>query len=190
MLKTLLKEHETGKVYVRGYDADGRALMYMRPGRENTHIEEDNMQNLVFNLEKAIACTRKKSLELGAKLPLEKIKLVIDYTGFKLKNSPPMSTSRRTLDILQSHYPERMAVAYVCHPPMVFRTFWTVIKPFVDPTTKEKVVFCHGKTGIRKLVSSVAQVEKLEDCAGGEADVRDFDSEEYLRLDFDTCFDE
>ena len=144
MNEILQKEHETGKIYVRGYDSEGRALMYMRPGRENTHNEENNMRNLVFNLEKAIACTGRKSMELGAKLPLEKIKLVIDYDGFKVRNSPPMSTSKRTLSILQSHYPERMAVSYVCNPPLYFRTFWTLIKPFVDATTKETTTQIHN----------------------------------------------
>jgi len=190
MKAIMMQENETGKIYVRGYDAQGRALLYMRPARENTNNEHNNMRHLVWNLEKAIACTRRKSMELGAIPPLEKINLVIDYDDFKLKNAPPLSTSRLTLDILQKHYPERMYRAYCLNPPMVFRTFWAIIRPFVDPVTKEKIVFCSGKSGMAKLTDAVKQLDKLEECAGGTSEVRDFDSKEYLQLSFDQSFDE
>lgn len=100
-LDILRRENETGKIYVRGYDRDGRAYLYMRPARQNTANEHEQMQHLVWNLEKAIACTRRKSVELGSKRPLEKINLVINYDGFTLRNAPSMSASKYTLDILQ-----------------------------------------------------------------------------------------
>jgi hypothetical protein len=193
MRKILLNEAEPGKIYVRGYDAEGRALMYMTPARENTNHEENNMRHLVWNLEKAIACTAKKSTEIcgGEDAPLEKVNLVIDYDGFKLKNAPPLSTSKYTLDILQRHYPERMHRAYVLNPPLVFKIFWNIVKNFVDPVTKTKIVFCTGDKGIAKnLVSTVSAPEKLEPRAGGKVPVRDFDSKEYLHLPFDTSFDD
>jgi hypothetical protein len=190
MREILLRENETGKIYCRGFDAQGRALMYMRPSRENTNNELNNMRHLVWSLEKAIACTRRKSVELGATVPLEKINLVIDYDGFQMRHAPPMSTSRYTLDILQKHYPERMYRAYVVHPPFVFRTFWMLVRPFVDPTTKEKICFCSGKKGIQKLTSAVTDVHKLEPCAGGETPMRDFDSKEYMTLPLNHGFDE
>ena len=61
MSKVIHRENETGKVYVRGYDADGRACMYLRPGRENTKFESEynNLAHLVFQLEKAVACSMK-----------------------------------------------------------------------------------------------------------------------------------
>jgi hypothetical protein len=79
--------------------------------------------------------------------------------------------------------------AYVLNPPMVFRTFWMIVRPFVDPVTKEKIVFCTGK-GMEKLTSKVERVDKLEKCSGGNTEVRDFDSSEYMNLPFTTTFDE
>jgi hypothetical protein len=184
----LLKENDTGKIYSRGYDKEGRALMYMRPAREQTNNELNNMRHLVWNLEKAIACTRAKSAALGKEVT--KINLLIDYEGFRLRDTPPMSTSKYTLEILQKHYPESLFHAYVCNPPMVFRTFWMLIRPFVDPVTKEKIVFCSGKAGMEKLTSAVERVDKLEVCAGGTGEVRDVDSKEYMHLPFATTFDE
>lgn len=190
METVLRRENETGKIYVRGYDAEGRALMYMRPARENTHQEEHNMQHLVWNMEKAIACTRTKSQQLGAEPPLEKFNLVIDYEGFKLRNAPPMSTAKYTLEILQKHYPERLYRAYVLNPPLVFRTFWTLIRPFVDPVTKQKIVFCTGKAGMAQLTDAVTDVHQLEPVAGGPNSVREFLSKEYVELPFDVSFGE
>jgi hypothetical protein len=188
-LATILqKENDTSKIYSRGYDVEGRALMYMRPAREQTNNEANNMRHLVWNLEKAIACTRAKSAAMGKEVT--KINLLIDYDGFRLRDSPPMSTAKLTLEILQKHYPECLFHAYVMNPPFIFRAFWTLIKPFVDPVTKEKIIFCSGKAGIEKLTSAVERVDKLELCAGGTGEVRDVDSKEYMHLPFPTTFDE
>lgn len=184
------RENETGKIYVRGYDKDGRALMIMRSARENTHVEQDNMKHLVWNLEKAIACTAKKSKELGASTPLDKINLVIDYAGFKLSNAPPMSTTKFTLDVLQKHYPERMYRIYCVNPPFVFQAFWGIVRPFVDPVTKEKIVFCSGKKQLESnLHKNIAALDKLEPVLGGPAP-ENFESKAYLRLPHDECWDE
>ncbi|KAG7358391.1 CRAL-TRIO domain containing protein [Nitzschia inconspicua] len=182
----LTHETETGKIYARGYDKDGRACMYMRPGNENTMNEDNNMRHLAYQIEKAIACSNKNGHG--------KICLIIDYEGFTLSKAPPMSTTKKTLDMLQKHYAERMYRAYVCNPPLYFRSFWALIKPFVDPITKQKVCFCSGKKGLHQIVDDMGGPEKaklhLEKCAGGVADLRAFDNIEYLNLPFNVAFDE
>jgi hypothetical protein len=192
MRNILIQENKTGKIYTRGYDSEGRALFYMTPARENTNNELNNMRHLVWNLEKAIACTARQSVQIGAsKKPLEKINLMIDYDAFKLSNAPPMSTTKYTLEILQKHYPERMKHAYLLHPPLVFRAFWTLIKSFVDPITKEKIVFCSGIEGRSKLTNNVTTKDKLEARSyGSDPNIRDFDSSEFLWLPFNVSFDE
>ena len=74
---TIAHENETGKIYCRGYDKEGRAILYLTPGRENSTDEMNNMRHLVYHLERAIACTRKNSGR-------EKVCIVIGYQGFKL----------------------------------------------------------------------------------------------------------
>ena len=181
MRKIIEKENETGKIYCRGYDKDGRVAMYMRPHMENTKDEVNQMRHLVYNLERAIACTAHKSGR-------EKINLVIDYRGFRLRDAPPLSTSRHTLDILQKHYPERMYRAYVCNPPSVFKAFWAVIKVFVDPVTKNKICFCSGKAGMETLAENF-DLTTVEPCAGGPEDIEPFDSKVYLSKPFYQTFD-
>ena len=120
-------ENESGKIYCRGYDRQGRAILYLTPGKENSNHELNNMRHLVYHLERAIACTLRKSRR-------QKVCIVIGYEGFKLANAPPISTTKHTLTILQHHYPERMFRAYICDPPLMFRTFWGIIRHFVGET--------------------------------------------------------
>lgn len=176
MRAVMEREAVTGKIYVRGFDNEGRAAMYMRPQNENTHVELDNMRHLVYNLERARACTRKRS-------GLEKIVLMIDYEGFRIRDSPPMSTTRYTLNILQNHYPECMYKSYIMNAGVVFRTFYGIVKPFLDPVTKEKIVICHGKSGPEKL-SERFDLANVEKCGGGGIE-SDFDSKEYFSRPFD-----
>ena len=186
-MKPILKEEmATGKMYVRGHDQEGRSCLYMRPAKENTHDEINNMRHLAFQLEKAVACNNNRR---------SKICLIIDYEGFRLRDAPPMSTSKHTLEILQRHYPERLHRAYICNPPWVFTTFWSVIKPFVDPVTKSKVCFCSGSKGMSKILEDMGGKTKaskhLEKCAGGtNPNLREYDGNEYLDLPMNVGFDE
>ncbi len=183
LASTIAHENATGKIYCRGYDKQGRAILYLTPGRENSNNELDNMRHLVYHLERAIACTQRKSGR-------SKVCIVIGYQGFTLSKAPPMSTTRHTLAILQNHYPERMFRAYICDPPLVFRTFWSIIKHFVDPMTLEKVAFCAGKEG-SLLLERDFDTMTTEKQAGGKGNLREFDSREYLfDIPFDCTFDE
>ncbi|GAX24055.1 hypothetical protein FisN_26Lh127 [Fistulifera solaris] len=185
--RLLQRENATGKIYVRGYDAHGRALVYMRPARENTHNEHDQMRHLVYNLEKAIACTRRESGKRGKQL--EKVILLIDYEGWSLTNAPPMSTTKATLHILQHMYPERMYRAFCLHPPLIFRAFWNMVRPFIDPVTKEKIVFVSSAKTQQLLWSLMNDpVNDLEMGAGGTLSPQDFDSAQYLQLPLDEAY--
>lgn len=180
---TIARENETGKIYCRGYDKCGRAVLYLTPGRENSDDEYDNMRHLVYHLERAIACTRRESGR-------EKVCIVIGYEGFRLSNAPPMSTTKHTLAILQGHYPERMHRAYICDPPFVFRSFWKIIKMFVDPSTLEKIAFCTGKEGAFVLERDF-DTSTTEKQAGGTKKLREFCSREFLfHTPFDCTFDQ
>lgn len=131
---TIELENQTGKMYTRGLDKEGHAIMYMKPSKENTGDFDGNMKHLVFNLEAAV----KSMLDDGR--GVEKLVLLVDYEGWSLANSPPMKTSQETMNILQNHYPERLFKAVCIHPPFVFSLFWAAICPFIDRVTQAKVM--------------------------------------------------
>eukprot|EP01035_Chromulina_nebulosa_P018047 gene18047-23689_t len=135
----IANENSTGKMFVRGYDKHGHAIIYMRPKHENTSNHDGNLKHLVYNMERAIACMNYKTKQ-------EKVTLLIDYDGFSLLNSPPMKTSRETLSILQDHYPERLHKAYLINSPWIFNAIFSALSPFIDPVTKAKIVFVSNKS--------------------------------------------
>jgi len=196
----LLHENETGKMYSRGIDKNGRASTYMRPHYENTNNALNNMRHLVYQLERAVAITERASLTSqnnndkngnkkdGRQQHLEKINLLIDFGGFRIRDSPPMATSKWTIDILQHHYPERLHRAYILNPGFVFRVFIPMVRPFLDPVTKDKICLCSGAAATKMLVGRDYDLSTMEESAGGEEDgVKPFDSKTYL---MDIPFDQ
>jgi len=182
-------ENATGKIYVRGTTLEGRALQYMFAMRNNTKSDIDNMRHLAWNIEKSISVTQHAT---GGRL--DKICLMIDCTNFDLSKAPSLHASKMTLDLLQKHFKERMYRIYVLNPPMTFRIFWKIVRPFIDPVTKAKIVFCTGpdSEGTQQLFKDVGpdQAARLEKCAYGTEALRPFDSKEFLELPMHVGFDE
>lgn len=65
--------------------------------------------------------------------------MLIDYAD-KAKSSS-FAISRQVLHILQTHYPERLGAALIAHVPWLVLTFYKLIAPFIDPVTREKMMF-------------------------------------------------
>lgn len=88
---------------------------------QNTTSHDKQLQHLVYLLENAIS-----------NLPEEQEQMVwlIDFNGWSLSNSTPIKTAREATNILQNHYPERLATAFLYNPPRIFETFWKVRSSF------------------------------------------------------------
>ncbi|THH27619.1 hypothetical protein EUX98_g6573 [Antrodiella citrinella] len=123
-------EGVTGKANVFGFDVDGRPAMYLTPSKQNTEESVRQVEFTFFVVEMAIFL-----MEPG----VETLAIMIDF-GDRGK-SPSMHQSRTVLDILQSHYPERLGRAIVINVPFIVNIFLKLILPFVDPVTREKVHF-------------------------------------------------
>lgn len=174
-------ESSPGKMYVRNRDKEGRAILYMYPVRENTNHLSNNIINLVYAIERAIAVTEKNGFE--------KIVIIMDFKNWSLKHAAPMETTKKTIHILQDCYVERLSRVFFTNAPVMFRTFWNMAKPFIDPVTKRKIVFCSSKAGMEELRKQFDQT-KVEKSALGEVDLRPFDVDEYLSTPLHISFDE
>lgn len=177
----LLEEAQTGKMYVRGYDRNGRAVIYMRPRNENTKNVDGNLRNVVYSLERAIACTSKNDFE--------KLVIILDLGGWTMKNAVPLSTSKKFLHILQECYPERLFKIYICQAPLIFRAFWNLIKPFLDPVTKAKAAFCSGESGKKNIRKDFDETKVEKECYG-TTELRKFNASEYFQSPMHLTFDE
>jgi hypothetical protein len=183
-------ENSTGKTYCRGYDKHGHPIIYMKPCNENTKDHDAQIKHLIYNMEKAVACMKERKTDDDSAIAHDgKLVLVIDYNGYSLSNSPPMKTSREVLSILQDHYPERLFRAYCIRPPYIFYAFYSIISPFIDSVTKDKIRMLTNSdmnADTNKLYEEVDR-SMLELCAGG-SDARPFNSSVYLNGTFDHCY--
>ncbi|CAI0437018.1 unnamed protein product [Linum tenue] len=103
---------------------------------KNTKSFENQIRHLVYLLENAVL-----NLPEGQ----EQMSFLIDFTGWSITNNVPIKTAHETASILQNHYPERLAVAFLYNPPRIFEAFWKVVKYFLDPRTFQKVKFVYPK---------------------------------------------
>ncbi|KAJ8443692.1 hypothetical protein Cgig2_019674 [Carnegiea gigantea] len=168
-------EGETGKVSRANFrDRDGRTVLIMRPGKQNTTSAEGNIRHLVYLLENAIL-----NLPEGQ----EQMSWLIDFTGFSVSTSLSVRTARDIINILQNHYPERLAVAFLYNPPRIFQAFWKVaVRYFLDPKTSQKVKFVYpNNEDSVELMRSFFDVENLPKEFGGNATL-EYDHEEFSRL--------
>ncbi|AQZ14607.1 PDR16 (YNL231C) [Zygosaccharomyces parabailii] len=132
-------ENETGKQVVLGYENDARPILYLKPGRQNTKTSRRQVQHLVFMLERVI-----DFMPVGQ----DSLALLIDFKEYpdvpKVQGNskiPPIGVGKEVLHILQTHYPERLGKALLTNIPWIAWTFLKLIHPFIDPMTREKLVF-------------------------------------------------
>lgn len=165
-------ENGCGKVYVRGFDKQGHALIYMKPRNENSKNYDDQSRHVVYNLEKAIA-----SMDYHTKQ--EKYSLIMDFHGYSISNAPPFKTSKDMLSIFQNYYPERLFRCYVVRPPWLFYAFYKLIYPFIDPITREKIVLI-PEAKVSEVLGNEIDLDVLEADVCGKNPIP-FDSAKYLK---------
>lgn len=129
-------ENETGKEVILGYDNDMRPCLYLKPGRQNTKTSLRQVQHMVYMLERVI-----DFMPSGQ----DSLALLIDFKASPMGTEggkiPPVGTGRQVLHILQTHYPERLGKALLTNIPWLGWTFLKIIHPFIDPLTREKLVY-------------------------------------------------
>jgi len=163
-LEDVQHESTTGKMYTAGKDKEGRPIVLMKPRYQNSTNYTAQMRHLVYTLERAIS---RMDGDVG------KILLLIDFKGLSRQNISPMSVFRETLTILQDHYPERLGMSVLIDAPSLFLGVYRLLKPFLDATTKEKIVwttrpFKEGSAGTQ-ILSGVVDNSELEADYGGSS---------------------
>ncbi|KAH8806386.1 putative CRAL-TRIO domain-containing protein C23B6.04c [Hyaloscypha sp. PMI_1271] len=125
---------ETGKQFIVGWDIAGRPCHYLNPARQNTEPSPRQVQHLVFMLERVI----------DIMVPgQETLALLINFKTSKTRTNtaPGLSQGREVLNILQTHYPERLGRALIINIPWVVSGFLKLITPFIDPLTRQKLKY-------------------------------------------------
>ncbi|KAI0299853.1 CRAL-TRIO domain-containing protein [Russula brevipes] len=163
-------EAATGKIILTGFDVDGRPIIYMRPGRENTETSPRQLRHLVYILERA-----KDLMPAGQ----DSLMIIVDYKSTTLRTNPSISVARKVLTILQHHYVETLGRAIVVNLPMILSFFYKGIAPFLDPVTREKMRF---NPDLFELVPR----QQLDADFGGDYEF-EFDHEAYWSQLIEKC---
>ena len=128
-----------GRLFDRGYDRQGRACFHFISRNAPSYSKMDPegcMEVYFYILEKAIACTQKRS-----RGTLGTVIVRVDFKDFVKWHTPPLEFVKDMLVMLKDNYPERLHQVYVVDAPVVFWALWSLIKPFVDAGTKHKFQF-------------------------------------------------
>ncbi|KAJ3129947.1 hypothetical protein HK098_007213 [Nowakowskiella sp. JEL0407] len=129
-------EAESGKIFINGFDLHGRPIIHLFPQRENTKTYDRQIRYVVYTLEKAI-----KMMPEG----VEQVTILVDYEHIQMSNATPLSVSRKFLQVLGDHYPERFGMGVLINPGYYLYVLFKLIGPFMDPVTKSKIHFCNLK---------------------------------------------
>jgi hypothetical protein len=99
-------ENETGKQILLGFDIAARPCLYLNPGRQNTEPGPRQVQHLVFMVERVV------DLMVPGQ---ETLSLLINFKSSKSRSNtaPGIGQGREVLNILQTHYPERLGRALI-----------------------------------------------------------------------------
>lgn len=123
-------EAVTGKEVAFGYDTLRRPALYMIPSRQNTEESPRQIQYAFWMLERALELTGPG---------VESVVLMINFAD-KAKN-PSFGTAKLVLNILQTHYPERLGTSLILNVPFLIHAFFKLISPLIDPITRNKMKF-------------------------------------------------
>ncbi|XP_022718738.1 random slug protein 5-like isoform X3 [Durio zibethinus] len=165
-------EAETGKIFRANYcDKLGRPVLVMRPGFQNTNSTSGQIKYLVYCMENALMHLNQDQ---------EQMVWLVDFQGWAMA-SISVKVTRETAHILQDHYPERLGVGILYNPPKIFESFWTMVKPFLEPKTYKKVKFVYSNDPkSQKIIEEIFDLDKLDVALGGR-NRAGFDYQAYAR---------
>ncbi|CAO3607247.1 unnamed protein product [Cunninghamella echinulata] len=170
-------EVETGKMYYNGYDFYGRPSLIMRPRNENSKDGDRQIKHIVFCLERGI-----RLMPEG----VETVNIIIDFKGAMASQHPSIATSKKFLEILGNHYPERLGTAFVVKSPWFFLTTFKIISPFIDPVTKSKIKFVYDKKNENDSKNQGSEMAYLPDYFPEEQIETEFNGKYHFEFSIDT----
>ena len=133
-------EAETGKIQLAGRDRYDREVVIFDNSVQNTQDSDGQLTFLAWNLEMAIHT-----------LPphVDKYVVFMHLENFSVLNSPPYQTTRETILMLTTCYPERLGHCICYKGPSYFYYVFNLMKSLglIDPRTLQKITFIQGDVG-------------------------------------------
>ncbi|KAG2051417.1 CRAL TRIO domain-containing protein [Suillus hirtellus] len=123
-------EARNGKAFIFGCDTHGRPALYMSPSKLSAEESFRTIQFIIWMVERTVDL-------MGP--GVETLAALADYAGNT--RNPSFGMVRTIVDIVQTHYPERLGLVLIAHLPWLLNTFFKLLMAFMDPYTRQKLVF-------------------------------------------------
>ncbi|KAH3661788.1 hypothetical protein OGAPHI_005966 [Ogataea philodendri] len=144
--KGVIKQFETGKCYIRGFDKTGRPIVFIRPRfhfpSEQTEEEVEMFTILVIEYARLILNE-----------PVDSCSVVFDLTGFTMGNMDYTSV-KFIIKAFEAHYPESLGVLFIHSAPWIFGGIWNIVKNWLDPVVASKIVFAKKYEDLLKVIDA------------------------------------
>ncbi len=98
---------------------------------------------------------------------VKKMSWLLEMDGYSPKNSPPFTVTKQSINVLQSHYPERLGHAVLAKPPCIFNLAWNAFYPFLDRDTRDKIVFVRSGADVVKSLKGILDLSSIDRTMGG-----------------------
>jgi hypothetical protein len=89
---------------------------------------------LEFNCQRA----RERSRQLGKHI--ESFSMISDLHSCKPEIRKVLNIFKQSVYIDDNYYPERLGQMFIVNPPLIFPALWAIVKPWLDPVTKAKII--------------------------------------------------
>jgi len=124
-----IKEHcLKGRVFIFGYDVDGRPGFLVIPDRESSPEGPGWIRQYVWTMERAV-----EIMPRG----VESVAVMTLYS--RKTKSASFWHSKEVVDTLQTYFPERLGRCLVNDGPLWLAILMKLMDPFLDPITRSKI---------------------------------------------------
>lgn len=159
----VLNEIRAQKAFLQGHDKKGQALLVVLARKHDMgdrNIDETE-RFICYVLDNASALASQREESAG------KICVLFDLSGLRLRNLDVKGLGA-IFELLQRHYPERLASLWFLNAPFIFWGVWRVVSPFINENTREKIRFVNANGDCHFLKETVP-LDVLPDCYGGDS---------------------
>lgn len=170
---------ENTNTFIRGYDNGRRPILRSLSASHSKWDERYHCMLHEVMMDRALAANERN----GGKY--SKISIIFDFSGYTMKNKTPIPRAKQLIFTLRDHYPEFVEHVFIMDAPLIFRFFWLIIQPFIDPITKRKIKFVRTTDQENSTFSKYVSDDNTKSFGRGKTG-KNFDLKKYLT---DTPYD-
>lgn len=125
------------------YDKLGRPVYIEQSGRIKLpkllkYLPADVLIRRHVRQQEVAVSRMKKSSEKHGKL-IENQLIILDLADMSMSlNTQGLDIFKETIRVDQRYYPERLGALFIINAPWIFKPLWAILKPWLDPVTREK----------------------------------------------------